>query len=312
MRIAVLMATHNGSEFIDDQLKTILNSSDVNLTIFVSDDGSTDDTVEIVSRYLACNVVLLKPTKAGSAGQNFFRMIRDLPDYEFDYFAFADQDDLWHPDKLSRAVKMLKSTLTAGYSSDVEAFFPGGKKQLIKKSYPQKEWDFLFESAGPGNTIVLPQQSFLLLRNFLNSADRDVLDRVTFHDWFIYAFIRGQHLGWHIDNFVSVEYRQHNRNVIGASVGRKAIFLRLRKVFSGWYLEQSQILYYLCCESPSRIERLLLPSAKNIYRYPQLLFQCRRRTIDSVFFATFLTLIGVAADIKSIYRRVLSQILRRI
>lgn len=72
----------------------------------------------------------------------FFRLLRDVDMAGFDYVALADQDDLWHPDKLARACQQLQLTGAAGYSGNVTAFWPGGQERLIDKAQPQQPLGF--------------------------------------------------------------------------------------------------------------------------------------------------------------------------
>ena len=98
-RVAVLMATYNGMKWLQAQLDSILTQENVDITLYASDDGSndgTDDTLRALSKIDPRVVVLPKIAGTGSAGQNFYRLIRDVDTNAFDYVAFADQDDIWH------------------------------------------------------------------------------------------------------------------------------------------------------------------------------------------------------------------------
>jgi len=151
--IAVCLAAFNGIRYIQQQLDSILSQADVQVTVFVSVDRSIDGTENWFSTVQAKEPrVVLLPTGAafGGAARNFFRLLRDTDFAAFDYVAYADQDDIWLPGKLKRACDTLTQAGAQGYSSDVVAFWDSGKSLYIKKSYPQRRWDYLFESAGPG------------------------------------------------------------------------------------------------------------------------------------------------------------------
>jgi rhamnosyltransferase len=132
------------------------------------------------------------------AAPNFFRLLRDVDMAGCDYVALADQDDLWHPDKLARACQQLQLTGAAGYSGNVTAFWPGGQERLIDKAQPQQPWDFLFEGPGPGCTFVLAQPLALALQAWVRQQAQ-ALQPVDFHDWLIYAWARAQGYRWLID-----------------------------------------------------------------------------------------------------------------
>ena len=99
--------------------------------------------------------------------------------------------------KLSRAVNVFEKSNVSGYSSDVIDFKDNLEKTAyIKKSYPQKKYDYLFEGPGPGCTFVLNKQLFSKLQEFLIKTQTNFI----YHDWFIYAFARSRDFSWHIDD----------------------------------------------------------------------------------------------------------------
>lgn len=155
-KLLILLATYNGELWIQTQLDSIFSQSNIDISVVVSDDMSSDSTKQIIKDNFSLNdLILLEDAgKFGSAGQNFFRLIHDVDFSNYEYIAFADQDDIWNEDKLSVAVNRLIETGADAYSSNVIAFWEDGREQLIDKAQPQREWDFLFQSAGPGCTYV--------------------------------------------------------------------------------------------------------------------------------------------------------------
>ena len=181
------MATHNGIRWIDPQIKSILNQESVNLTLFISDDGSVDGTYELLKKISAreTRVVLLPKTKPfNNAARNFYHLIRRLDTKKFDYVSFCDQDDIWVGDRLGHAIDMMKVHGARCYSSDVLAFWEDGKTKPIKKSQTQTEYDYLFESAGSGCTFVLTAESMAVFKSHINQSKNSV-DEILHHDWFV-------------------------------------------------------------------------------------------------------------------------------
>ena len=80
--------------YLKEQLDSILNQEQVDLTLLIRDDGSTDGTVNILKEYenLHGNIKWYSGTNLG-CGKSFFQLVLDAP--ESDYYAFADQDDVW-------------------------------------------------------------------------------------------------------------------------------------------------------------------------------------------------------------------------
>ena len=155
----------------------------------------------------------------------------------FDYVALSDQDDIWVEDKLSRAIDHIVNFGAASYSSDVLAFWANGKTKLIKKSQAQTQYDYLFESAGPGCTFVIRRHSINEFKKYITQF-KNQADKILYHDWFSYAFMRSRNFLWVIDSYPGVRYRQHDKNEMGAHIGFNASFKRLR--FISFYLPRSE------------------------------------------------------------------------
>ena len=136
-KIVLLLASYNGVKYIKEQIDSILNQKDVDITIFISDDLSIDRTIEYLQDIYKDfkNIVYLPSgSKFGGAGKNFFRLIRDVDLSSFDFVSFVDQDDIWYEDKLIRAIKIIEDKQIDAYSSNVLAFWEDGKKMIINKS----------------------------------------------------------------------------------------------------------------------------------------------------------------------------------
>jgi rhamnosyltransferase len=123
----------------------------------------------------------------------------------------------------------------------VTAFWPNGKQRLINKAQPQKQFDYMFESAGPGCTFVITQKLALEIQMFL-IANKAQCQHVALHDWFIYAFARSRGFNWFIDHESHMFYRQHAENVVGANVGIKAKINRWKKMRNGWHVKQAILI----------------------------------------------------------------------
>jgi rhamnosyltransferase len=252
-RVTVLVAAFNGLQWISQQLDSILAQQEVAVSVIISIDPSTDGTLQLCQRYAAeyVNVTLASAGGPfGCAARNFFHLLKQTDLTATDFVALSDQDDLWHPDKLARAIRRLQETGVGGYSSNVTAFWPDGRRVLLKKSQPQVNYDYLFEAAGPGCTYVLPSNIAQLLQHDLQAADERLWE-VDFHDWYIYAWVRSRRMGWIIDPVPSMEYRQHPSNQLGANTNIKSFLRRWQKVGSGGWFEQVRLIANLTRQSSS-------------------------------------------------------------
>lgn len=101
------MSTYNGEKFLREQIDSILQQKDVDIVLYIRDDGSQDNTIHIIEEYInqGSNIILRKGKNVGF--QKSFAYISH-ENVEADYYAFADQDDVWKLDKLVHAISMLE------------------------------------------------------------------------------------------------------------------------------------------------------------------------------------------------------------
>lgn len=239
-RIAVLLATHNGGEFVEEQARTILDQQGVAVQVVVSDDASTDGTLDILRGLRDPRISILPQGEFGSPQANFLRLVRDADVSGATAVALADQDDRWHPDRLRRQLALLDEHGVDAVSSSVTAFWtlPDGseRREYLEKSQPQTELDYLLESAGPGCTFVLDASTFRAVREVV--VAHPLVDEAVPHDWTIYAIARATGRRWWIDPTPTIDYRQHDANATGANRGLRPALSRARRLASGHYRQQ--------------------------------------------------------------------------
>jgi rhamnosyltransferase len=201
-KVAVLLATHNGINWLAEQVTSILGQQDVDVRLIVSDDASTDGTSQWL-KILAQedNRVVLLPCGSGygSAGRNFYRLVLEADTSDCDYVAFADQDDIWLKNKLKSQIRLSVQHGADGVSSNVVAFWRDGSRGLIDKAEPLRRLDFIFESAGPGCTFLLSPWLIGQVRRVLSDANSEAR-QIELHDWLVYAVCRALGRKWHIDS----------------------------------------------------------------------------------------------------------------
>lgn len=279
--VAVLMATFDGAAYLDAQMASILDQTGVDVTVFVSDDGSRDGTAERLAQWTDDRVQLIPPRRSGGAGQNFLRLLRDAPWQAYDFVSFADQDDVWHPDKLARAVDQIQRRGLDAYSSNVTAFWPDGRRQLIHKAQPLRRLDYLFEAAGPGNTYVLPRATAELVLARVRAAPADVVARIALHDWLTYAIVRAAGGRWWIDPEPSLDYRQHPGNVVGAGNSWARIRNRLGLLLGDWYRDQIRDIATIAGITGPESAFLASPSLRGLPLMLRHLGDFRRRRAEA-------------------------------
>ncbi len=107
--VTVLMSTWNGEKYLREQLDSILNQQGVDVTLWVRDDGSSDSTREILKEYQNrySNIDVIEGENLGYIA-SFMTLATRPGKNPAAYTAFSDQDDIWLPDKLISAVKMIE------------------------------------------------------------------------------------------------------------------------------------------------------------------------------------------------------------
>lgn len=289
-RVAVLMATFNGAAHIASQIASVLWQLRVHVDIFIRDDGSTDHTIGTVFEAFPGTRIHLIRDRPGpacvhdrGAALNFYRLIasKSLLVSGYDWVAFSDQDDIWLPNKLCSAINDCLQSGSPACSSSVLAFWGTScKAKYIPKQGKASEINYLFESPGPGCTIVLRSDVFEELQGFVRANFTPLL-RIEFHDWLVYAFVVKNYGSWFISPQVSMLYCQHRFNVAGAGFS----FLQLRKklflVSSGWY--RQQVLFLSALFNMDRHPALVRFSRFNFWDrivLPFVLWRHRRRIKD--------------------------------
>lgn len=180
-RVAVIISTYNGEQYIAEQIESILKQSFASVDIFIRDDGSKDGTKEILESYSGNNRVTCWFAENVGVTQSFFEALERVGG-AYDYYAFCDQDDWWHPDKLSRAIYALEEGLICPKLFFSELMICDKNLNSIEKSQFKKRdiqyTLFYFDNMCSGNTMVFNS----LLREIVLEHD---YSRAYYHDWWL-------------------------------------------------------------------------------------------------------------------------------
>lgn len=232
--VAVLMAVKDGGATLDDQLASFAAQSHADWSLIVSDDGSRDDGLARVRRFSADSgrpAAILQGPRQGFA-QNFLHLLRAAgPTVPF--VALSDQDDVWLPGKLSRALERLSAlpegqpALYAGRTVICDATLRPLRRSLAFELPPSFE-NALVQSIGGGNTMVLNRAALDVVQATLHHARG-----IAAHDWWLYQIVTGAGGRVVYDTEPMVLYRQHGGNLIGANDTIFASAVRVAQVLKG-------------------------------------------------------------------------------
>ena len=231
MKIIVLMSAYNGEAYIRQQIDSVLNQDiDAQLQLLVRDDGSVDATREILKEYQSAGKLRWYEGENLGPARSFWHLLRSAP--EADYYAFCDQDDVWLPEKLSRAVTQLREKDAALYCSAFIA--TDGELNPIEYHHsPLNQYtDYahsLIYSTAAGCTFVFTRDA----RKTALEYDMDVYPPLI-HDWLLHKIVTITGGKMIFDPVGSIYYRQHGNNTIGAQKsGLQGLAARVKRFLSG-------------------------------------------------------------------------------
>lgn len=244
--IAVVMSTYNGSAHLVDQIESVLAQDAPGVALHVRDDGSRDDTVDILRSYEEQHKLALTVGSNKGVVPSFLELTALVAD-QAGYVAFCDQDDIWHRDKLSRAVKLLGDPFSqtpklycAEYTLCDQEMRPleRSHNNLIGANFSK----LLYENVAWGNTCVMNHA----LAKEVAIADPD---RVYYHDWWV-ALVASALGELVYDDFSCLDYRRTGTNVSASGArGLSLLRQRIEKFIAQGQLsritEQLQYLYDL-------------------------------------------------------------------
>lgn len=234
--VAILMATYNGARYLPVQLESLTAQTYPHWKLFVSDDGSTDGTREMLQHHQTIwasgRLHLFTGPRQGVAA-NFLSLLA-RPEIDADYYAFCDQDDRWLPGKLARALAWLDTvppTKPALYMS--RTYLVDAEERPIALSpfyrHPPSFANALVQNIAAGNTIVFNHAACSLLRETLPKTS------VPFHDWWTYLILAGSGANMYFDPTPTLFYRQHQHNTLGTNATLAAKKRRFKLLLQGEY-----------------------------------------------------------------------------
>lgn len=216
--LAILLGSYNGAAYLEQQLGSIAAQDYPSWRLYVSDDGSQDATLSMLEQTSSLwgRERLAVRTGPGEGYVANFLSLLCAPNIEATYYALSDQDDYWHPSKLSRAVAWLESVdehLPALYCARSQSISASGEPLGCSPLFarPPSFANALIQNIGGGNTMVLNRAA----RKLLQSAG---MVNVASHDWWIYLLITGAGGVVRYDSQPTINYRQHQANLIGANL----------------------------------------------------------------------------------------------
>jgi hypothetical protein len=222
-RVFILLACYNGARYVEEQIRSIQAQHFSDWVLIVRDDGSRDDTVEIIQRLTQEDArIHLLDDRIGNLGVsgNFSELMQYALMREADYVFFSDQDDIWNPDKLGvmlAAMREMEATegnrLPLLVYSDLAVV--DAQKKMIAPSFLK------YVKRSPAHTnlgVLLAQCQVVGCACLVNRAALDLACPVPqgawMHDWWLAILCAAVGRIGYVEQPL-VQYRQHGANVFG-------------------------------------------------------------------------------------------------
>lgn len=224
--VAICMATYNGSKYLKEQIESIIGQSYKEWILFVRDDGSRDDTVSILKRYCSYypeKIIMIedKSIKGGSSKKNFAAILDFVSkNYDFNYFMFSDQDDVWLPEKIQICLERIRQCEQNGNEpilihSDLKVV--DERLNILGESFISYR---ALDVEKKDLNHLLVQNNVTGCTMFWNKALNSKIlltdDNIAMHDWWI-ALVAATFGQIVFESQPTILYRQHSDNVVGAT-----------------------------------------------------------------------------------------------
>lgn len=218
--VAVIMASYNGAKYIGEQIESILGNSFDDIELHVCDDGSTDETEEIVNTYVEKNpgkVFFHKNKENLGVIRNFLEGMKcaDCP-----YYMFSDQDDVWEKDKILHTLERMKQEENKNVNIPIAVF---GDAYMVDANLKSMNSTFQKTSnVNPTNTklshLVVENTVIgctLMINAGLKELVRNTSLQIKMHDWWLALIATSMGKLVYLDEPL-LKYRQHENNTLGA------------------------------------------------------------------------------------------------
>lgn len=222
-KILILMATYNGQKYVSAMIESIINQDYENWELIISDDKSTDNTVQIIKdfedRMPEKITVHTSNRKFGSAQKHFMYLLSTFHDAP--YLMFCDQDDVWHKDKITKTYQKMKET----QKQPTTPTLVHTDLRVVDENLQCINPSFMNYSALDGGRMEL---NHLLVQNvvtgctlMINKALADLAvsnipeSGMLMHDWWL-ALLASSFGDAAFLNEATIDYRQHGDNTVGA------------------------------------------------------------------------------------------------
>lgn len=230
--VLVLLSTYNGEQFIEEQIKSLLDQEGIDIRILIRDDGSSDRTVDIIKNLQKSGKIDLVLGENIGYAKSFMTLVHLAANQVADYYAFCDQDDVWERNKLKVSVTALARSRNEPALYLSQAKIVDSNLKPIDTTFHKRKVDLgsvLEHNYAIGCTMVFNENLRLLLD--INLADMNL---TCGHDSWVYLVALAIDAQIVFDLNGHVLYRQHGTNVSGKIISVQQGLNAVKKILFTW------------------------------------------------------------------------------
>jgi len=234
MNVSILLSTYNGERYLKSQLDSLFAQTYKDIRIIVRDDGSVDNTLDILKSY---DITLVEIKNNLGAKESFSYLLDySVKNTNSEYFMFCDQDDVWEDDKIAKTLAKMQ---------DMEKKY-GDIPLLVHTDLKVvDEYMNTIDGSFWNHEFISPQYNSLnrlLMQNTITGCtvmiNRNLAELVSpmptesiMHDWWIGLVASKFGKIAYIDESL-IKYRQHDSNSIGVKgFNYLSVFMKFYKIF---------------------------------------------------------------------------------
>ena len=214
--VAVIMSTYNGAMYLEEQIDSILSQEDVSVNLYIRDDGSEEETIRLLHKYEHKDNIDVFYEKNVGVCNSFMKTMYKI-DNVYDYYSFADQDDIWDKRKIINAIKQFEDSGGVLYASNQECINKEGFSlgmRYGRQHINLNSIEILSRNMLSGCTMVFSRKLFGELIKIEHRPSAELLNN-RIHDVWV-AMIASLYGEIYYDTNSYIRYRQHENNVVGA------------------------------------------------------------------------------------------------
>ena len=263
-KIYILLATYNGEKYLKDQLDSLFEQTNQHWTLWIHDDNSKDNTVNIIKKYKSKYPDQIEflddDISTGGAKENFTYLLDNIND-DYDYIMFCDQDDIWLENKievtLNKMVEIEKENIGIPLLIHTDLYiYENEKKNEYIKFMEYQKLNYRFDTLNrlfmqnivTGCTMMINKKGIKKIS--------DIPKEALMHDWWAAIVVSAfGKIGF--VNRATILYRQHDNNTVGAK--KRDLTFFVNKIFNpislkGNFLQiyKFKTLYYSSLDEHSK------------------------------------------------------------